>query len=163
MFGFFKKKRLPALSADWSAAIGKADHAVHQQMERAAALLKMQLLLCQHSAGYGSKVRSKFFRGYVVGFFDSALQWVRIPVNSDEELISFICVGHVYLSRPSESIKPLFGGNTGGALDFCLDSMSLQGDAEFGAAQAQGGTEFFDFASEKIPSPNGLVNYFHSK
>lgn len=160
VFGIFKKKQV-ALSPEWSDAKANIDQSVHQQMQRAADLLKMQLMICTTVEDYDQKTKSKFFRGYLVGFFDSALQWADIPVNSDEQLISFISIGHGYLARPMGTSSPLFNGDSSRAIEFCFDSMAMQADPEFSAAQRQGGEEFYSFASGQTRHPNGLMNYFH--
>ena len=160
MFGIFKKKKV-ALPPEWGDAKANIDQNVHQQMQRAADLLKMQLMICSTVEDYDQKTESKFFRGYLVGFFDSALQWADIPVNSDEQLLSFISIGHGYLARATAASSPLFNGDSSSAIEFCFDSMAMQTDPEFGAAQRQGGEEFHNFASGQSRHPNGLMNYFH--
>ena len=163
MFGMFKKKRKDAaLPPEWNDARSGMDQNVHQQMQRAAKMLQMQLIICTSVEDFDLKAQSKFFRGYLVGFFDSALQWANIPVNSDEQLISFISLGHGYLARPMEMSSPMFNGDSNKAIEFCFDSMAMQADPEFSAAQRQGGEEFYNFVSGQGHPPNGLMNYFHA-
>jgi len=144
MLGMFKKKRSPNKAAD-----GRT----HEVLARAASLLDLQLMLCRAECNqYNKFLRSKFVRGYLVGFFDAALQQAGIDAAEDDQFMLFISIGHTYL----------MGGDSERAGSFALDSLALQGDSEFDRGQAQGGAEYFDFLSAERRSPQGLMNRFHS-
>lgn len=144
MLGMFKKKQ-PSNRV--------ADDRTHEVLARAAAMLEMQLMLCKaEREKYSEYLRSKFVRGYLVGFFDAALQHASIDAADDERFMLLVSIGHTYL----------MDGDSETAGNFALDSLGLQGDPEFDRAQAQGGTEYFDFLEGKIRNPHGLMNRFHS-
>lgn len=73
MFGLFKKKVAPR----------PAPSANENIIDKAAVLLHLQLLLCRAQDGYLSGLDSKPVRGYLVGFFDCALQKLGNPVRCD--------------------------------------------------------------------------------
>lgn len=144
MLGMFKKKQ-PLDRV--------ADDRTHEVLARAAAMLEMQLMLCKaEREKYSEYLRSKFVRGYLVGFFDAALQHASIDAADDERFMLLVSIGHTYLME----------GDSETAGYFALDSLGLQGDPEFDRAQAQGGTEYFDFLEGKIRNPHGLMKRFHS-
>ena len=144
MLGLFKKKQ-PSNRV--------ADDRTHDVLARAAAMLEMQLMLCKAGREkYSEYLRSKFVRGYLVGFFDAALQHASIDAADDERFMLLVSIGHTYL----------MDGDSETAGNFALDSLGLQGDPEFDRAQAQGGTEYFDFLGGKIRNPQGLMNRFHA-
>ena len=144
MLSMFKKKQ---------SSNRVADDRTHEVLARAAAMLEMQLMLCKaEREKYSEYLRSKFVRGYLVGFFDAALQHASIDAADDERFMLLVSIGHTYL----------MDGDSETAGNFALDSLNLQGDPEFDRAQAQGGTEYFDFLGGKIRNPQGLMNRFHA-
>lgn len=144
MLGMFKKKQ-PSDRV--------ADDRTHEVLARAAAMLEMQLMLCKaEREKYSDYLRSKFVRGYLVGFFDAALQHASIDPADDDKFMFLVSIGHTYLMN----------GDSERAGNFALDSLALQGDPEFDLAQAQGGAEYFDFLGGKIRNPQGLMNRFHA-
>ncbi|ABP81769.1 hypothetical protein N5D27_14435 [Stutzerimonas stutzeri] len=143
MFGIFKKKQTRA---------NRIDERSHEILARAAAMVEMQLVLCKSQPEFEQKFLGDFVRGYLVGFFDAAIQHANVPAHSDQEFFQLIAVGHTYL----------FSGDTNKAENFALGSMGRQGSASFDAAQVQGGEEYFAFLQGNIRSPNGLERYFFS-
>ena len=143
MFGLFKGKQ---------STFGSADERSRDILARAAAMLEMQLMLCKaETKKYKEFINSKFARGYLIGFFDAALQHAKIRVTDEKHFCLLISVGHTYLMQ----------GDIDKAGDYTLESLSLQGDDVFDEAQAQGGAEYFDFLNGKIRNPMGLITSFH--
>lgn len=142
MFGLFKKKQ-PAPK--------RIDERSHDILSRTAALLEMQLILCRSDEKYTELFNGNFVRGYLVGFFDAAIQHSGIPVESDQDFYLLIAAGHAHL----------FSGNTDKAAGFALESMHCQQNIEFNEAQRQGGEDCFKFLSGEIRNPTGLLSYFH--
>jgi hypothetical protein len=132
----------------------KIDPRSHDVLSRAAAMLEMQFMLCKaDDRKYKNFLHSKFVRGYVVGFFDAAIQHANIPVDGDDKFYLLLAAGHAYI----------FDGNTEQATNYAFDSLVLQGDQEFDQAQRQGGAEYFDFLGGKIRNPIGLTACFHGE
>jgi hypothetical protein len=144
MFGIFKKK---------STAATKIDPRAQQLLAGAAEMLRLDLLLCNTDAKkYNSFFHSKFTRGYLVGFFDSAMQSAGIAIINDGHFISLMSIGHSFL----------LDGGLEKASQYAVDSLALQGDQEFDNAQIQGGEMYINFMNGSIRVPNGLSSRFHN-
>jgi hypothetical protein len=142
MFGIFKKK---------STAVTKIDPLTQQLLAGAAEMLELDLLLCKADTNkYNNFFRSNFVRGYLVGFFDSAIQNAGVTIINDGHFISLISIGHSYLI-----------GDIKKSSLYAVDSLALQGDQEFDNAQIQGGEMHFNFMNGSIRVPNGLSIHFH--
>ncbi|AKX59548.1 hypothetical protein AKN88_06120 [Thiopseudomonas alkaliphila] len=144
MFGWFKKKQ------QLSATASRRDH---ETLARTAAMLEMQLMLCKaDNQKYEKFIHGNYARGYFIGFFDASMQYANIPVMGDEHFATLIGVGHTYL----------FKGDAKTAMNFSLDSLMLQGNEEFGMAQAEGGKDYFESLQGQIRAPVKLMNKFHA-
>lgn len=140
MFGLFKKKVAPR----------PAPSANENIIDKAAVLLNLQLLLCRSQDGYLSGLDSKPVRGYLVGFFDCALQKLGNPVRSDEEFATLLVHGHAQL----------LGSDLGDTQRYTFASLRLQDDPDFARGQAEGGSECNDMLTGKTASALGLARYF---
>jgi hypothetical protein len=120
---------------------------------RSAAILELQLILCKSTQNYKTLLGSNFARGYLIGFFDAAIQYYGIPVESDKDFATLTTLGHTYI----------FSGETQAAANFTIESMSRQGNAEFDIGQAQAGKEYFDYVEGRTSSPNGLERFFFKR
>lgn len=118
-------------------------------------LLDVQLMTCRADpTDYEAFCRSKFFRGYVLGYFEAALQWKGIRVLDDEgTLLQCLAIAHARL----------LGCDIPTAQNYLVESLNLQSDNEFSAARASGGTECFECLDGKIRSALGLAEHFHQR
>jgi len=140
MFGLFKKK-----------AVAPVKSTNEKVITSAANLLNIQLNLCRSGPDFQAKLHSNFVRGYFIGFFDSALQQLGVPLGGDDEFFGLIIIGHA-------GILALDANNT---QQYASTSLRLQDNAEFSEGQAVGGKDFFDLITEKIRHPAGLIGIFH--
>jgi hypothetical protein len=143
VFGILKKKQAHGQ---------RIDERSHEILARAAAMLEMQLMLCRSQPGYEQRLGKDYVRGYLVGFFDAAIQHASLPAHNEQDFFLLIAAGHTYL----------FSGNANIGGSFALESLSRQGRAEFDAAQGQAGDEYFAFLEGKIRHPIELQRYFFS-
>jgi hypothetical protein len=127
MFGLFKKEE-PKKPID--------PHA-REMVEIAATMLQMQLSLCSSSLTDES-FDTDFFRGYLFGFFDAAIQTSGVDRDNAVEFDALILLGHFYLI----GAKPERIGS------YVLESRSRTKNRAFQAAQLQGGNEYVDFVRE---------------
>jgi len=116
-------------------------------------LLDVQLMTCRaNQTTYEAFCRGKFFRGYVLGHFEAALQWKGIKVLDDEgTLLQCLAIVHARL----------LGCELSAAQDYLVESLALQSDNEFSAARVSGGTECFACLDGKLKSALGLAEHFH--
>ncbi|HDR9028615.1 hypothetical protein [Burkholderia vietnamiensis] len=143
MFGFFKKKP-PAPAPVPASPAGSI-------IRGAANLLELALMVSRSVDDYQVKLHSAFVRGYFVGFFDAALQHAGVPIESDEQFIALMIIGHLQLLAkdvPSPAA-------------YTAESMRLQGGPVFDTAQMAGGQEYVEFYTGKVRTPIRLSGYFH--
>lgn len=140
VFGLFKKKEAnrPAPSTN------------ENIIDKAVVLLDLQLTLCRSQDGYLSSLDSKPVRGYLVGFFDCALQKLGHPVRSDEEFAMLLVHGH----------SQLLSSDLGDTQRYTFASLRLQDDSDFARGQAEGGNECDGMLTGKTTRALGLARYF---
>lgn len=116
------------------------------------ALLASQLFSCrENSDDFSLFSRGNFFRGYVFGYFEAALQWKGINLADDEAmLLQCLAITHARLLGCDHSV----------ATSYLVDSLNLQDDQEFSDARVLGGTECYAHLDGKIKMPVGLVENF---
>ena len=141
MFGFFKKKEAPR------PAQASANENI---MDKTAALLNLQLMLCRSQDGYLTGLDSKFVRGYLVGYFDCSLQKLGHPVQSDEEFAMLLLRGHAQL----------LGNDVGDTQRYTFGSLRLQDDPDFARGQAEGGNDCNDLLTGRRDKALTLMRYF---
>jgi hypothetical protein len=108
------------------------------------------LCLCRSQDGYLAGLDSKPVRGYLVGFFDCALQKLGHPVESDEEFAMLLVHGHA----------KLLGSDLGDTQRYTFASLRLQGEPEFARGQAEGGNECNDILTGRTARALGLARCF---
>lgn len=142
MFGFFKKKQQLTNSG--------IEPSTRETLIRTAQMLDMQLFICKSADRYDEVLNSPYVKGYLLGFFDAALQYSKVPVDNDERFFSLMAFGHMALLGKEN------------AFDYVASSVMLQKDSKFQQGQTEGGSEYFDYLNEKIRSPYKLTNQFHN-
>ncbi len=108
-------------------------------------------MLCRSTPDYQAQLHSLFVRGYLIGFFDAALQCAGVQVKSDEQFFTLMLLGHTQLL-----VKDIPDSTA-----YTFDSLRLQGSPDFDSAQTAGGQEYFEFYSGKTRTPVLLSSYFH--
>lgn len=142
MFGFFKKKKQQTKSV--------IEPSTRDTLIRTAQMVEMQLFICKSVDRYDEMLNSPYVKGYLLGFFDAALQYSNVVVDNDEKFFSLMAFGHMALLGEKH------------AFDYVASSVMLQKDSQFQHGQAEGGSEYFDYLNEKIKGPYKLTNHFHS-
>lgn len=140
VFGLFKKKvePRPAMSVNQNV------------VDKSAGLLNIQLMLCRSQPGYLTGLDSHRVRGYLIGFFDCALQKLGHPVLSDEEFALLLVHGHARL----------LGADLGDTRSYTFASLRLQDDPLFAQGQADGGNDCNDLLTGKSMLALTLISYF---
>jgi hypothetical protein len=142
MFGWFKKKS-PDTEIDSDAL---SDEQV-RTLYIAAQMIKSELMMSGESDDF---LRSKFVRGYIVGFFDASLQYKNInPVGFDG-----------FFRAVQKGCLFLFEGNLKLSVEYAPESMALIGDEEFNKGRRAAGTEYFGYMQGTLRVPTGLSKYF---
>lgn len=141
MFGFFKKKKQQNNHV--------IDPFIRETLIRTAQMIDMQLFICKSVEGYSYKMSTPYVRGYIFGFIDAALQYSKVDIGDDEKFFSLMLFGHMALLGKD------------GVADYLSTSVMMQNNIEFNKGQAEGGSEYFDYLSEKIKGPYKLSNHFH--
>lgn len=139
MFGLFKKKEAPRPAASIN------DNVV----EKAAGLLNTQLMLCRSQLGYKTGLEREIVRGYLVGFFDCALQKLGHPLGSDEEFAMLLLRGHSYL----------LGADLTDVRSYVFASLRLQDNPQFAQGQAAGGNDCNDLLTGASTRALTLMGY----
>lgn len=139
MFGFFKKKEPP-----------RQVSANENIIDKAVGLLNVQLMLCRSQLGFARELEREVVRGYLVGFFDCALQKLGHPVRSDEEFAMLLIRGHALL----------LGNDIRDPQAYTFASMRLQDDPQFAEGQAAGGNDCNDLLTGKSTRALTLMGYF---
>ena len=143
MFGLFRKKKTLAFAY-------RADAQTKELLERTAAMLDLQLALCKRYRDYSRQLKSEYARGYILGFFDAALQYANVPVESDDAFFVLMGLGHAYL----------FEGDSEKGGRFALDSLALQENETFSGAMKVAGEEYFAYMGDSKRSPRKLQGFF---
>jgi hypothetical protein len=138
---------------DKQALSGAAIKSIVDYLVTMEGMLDAQLMTCKGDPGhYVAFSRSKFFRGYVLGHFEGALQWKGIKVLDDEgTLLQCLALVHARLLGCEYSL----------AQHYLVESLELQTDSEFSTARSLGGTECFDCLDGKLRMALGLAEHFH--
>ncbi len=142
VFGLFKKKAPPAPPP-------RQISVNENLLDKSAAILDMQLMICRNQPGYLSKLDSNYVRGYFIGYFDCTLQKLGRPVDSDEEFVMLLLRGH----------GVLLCDDIGNTQSYTFASLRLQGDPQFAQGQADGGNDCDD-SLKNDRKPLTLMRYF---
>lgn len=140
MFGLFKKKA-PPLPPQVSANENIIDKAV--------GLLNIQLMLCQSQLGFAQELEREVVRGYLIGFFDCALQKLGHPARSDEEFALLLIRGHALL----------LGNDIRDTRAYTFASLRLQDNPQFAEGQAAGGNDCSDLLTGRTTRALTLTGY----
>jgi hypothetical protein len=139
VFGLFKKKEPPQQVSENENIVDKA-----------VGLLNIQLMLCRSQPGFGQGLLREVVRGYLVGFFDCALQKLGHPIDSDEEFAMLLLRGHALL----------LDWDVGDIRTYVFASMRLQDHPLFAEGQAAGGNDYNDLLTGKSTRAFTLTSYF---
>lgn len=139
MFGFFKKKEQPR-------QVSPNENIV----DKAANMLNIQLMLCRSQLGFAQELEREVVRGYLVGFFDCALQKLGHPVHSDEEFFRLLIRGH----------SLLLGKDVRNPQAYTFASLRLQENPLFAEGQAAGGNDCNDLLTGNSTRAFTLTGYF---
>lgn len=148
MFGIFKKKE--STLENTLITFTENEKAF---LSQAAELIKMSLFVCDHDPNEMTKlINTTFFKGYVIGHLEAALQWTGWEYKEIGEAVIKLGYG----------VSKIFDIDEIKSNNFVLTSISLQGKRDFDDAKLFGGTEYFDFMNKKIRAPQGISKYYLS-
>lgn len=140
MFGLFKKKD-PQRQASGNENV----------VDKTAALLNMQLMLCRSQSDFLQRLEWDVIRGYLIGYFDCSLQRLGHPIDSDEEFFMLMIRGHSFLLEKYVRDPQAY----------TFASLRLQGTPQFTEGQEAGGNDCNDQLNGKFTRmPMTLSNYF---
>lgn len=146
MFGIFKKKENTLENTFITFTENERTF-----LSQAAELIRMSLFVCDHDPNEIAKlVNTTFFKGYVIGHLEAALQWSGWEYKNIGDAVVKIGYG----------TSKIFNIDEVEANRFVLASISLQGNKDFEDAKLFGGTEYFDFMNKKIRAPQGISKYY---
>lgn len=146
MFGIFKKKENSLKNTFITFSENEKIALSH-----ASELIKMSLFVCDHDPNEMIKlVNTTFFRGYVIGHLEAALQSTGWECSGIGEAIVKLSYG----------VSKIFDMDEQKANNFVLTSISMQSYKDFEDAKLCGGTEYFDFMNKKINAPQGISKYY---
>lgn len=140
MFGFFRKRGKAAVEADMAKLVGLSI-AQTRMVSFVGDILKVNLDRHRERSNFEKNINSRFFRGYLFGYFGSAAKVLGKAAPDSEELVGFILLGHFVVLDCSFQE----------ATAFMDASMPIQNDPAFIDGIKNGGQDYFTCALTKSP------------
>jgi len=135
MFGLFKKKKAD-INADF--------------IDKAAAMMRLQIMLCRFEPEFVPALDKDIVRGYFVGWFDSCLQRLGVSIADDETFF------HLML-RAHEILLPMYVDDI---RQYTFTSMRRQDALAFQKGMQVGGSEFLEVLGS-VRKPLAFAQYIH--
>lgn len=127
------------------------EQAIEKYLASIASTVDTQLLLCSASEErFRMFLDSTAFRGYLLGYFEAAIQRSDIPIASHRETLQHIATAHSFVLQC----------DLGVALQYLGESLDQQKHPGFAKARADAAQELRDFLDGKFKSPLGLAQLF---
>lgn len=109
--------------------------------------MELNLVLCRSVDNFEVILASERVRGYIVGFFDGAAQAAGVEFSSDKQFFTYLGLGHeLVLQKDLDD-----------PITFAMESIALQGSEAFSEGQILGGTDYFNWMSDRQQQPSSTT------